>query len=288
MAGFTAAILLVLVPVLYLMKIFHAAGKLKPGITLAAIIASLLIIVAAFHNDSGTLIPLSLFYFVLAISIWKSVQIRVGLFSMAVIFSLFFGIYSLYFITILSDEKTTDNLKIRAVSLSAENDPDAEHLFLDLWPVISKDTLLSSMMQMDYFDKEDVDRISGYLQDAYFGGYWSNFNFNIVLCREDELLIGPGNDVFGNCFRFFDERIKRNGHKLTGTEFYFIDNQGGRSYYLGRLYYKTGGENTNGLFIELYSDINVFQPGYSELLLDKKYHGYAGIEGLLICQIYKW
>ena len=35
---------------------------------------------------------------------------------------------------------------------------------------------------------------------------------------------------------------------------------------------------TNGLFIELYSDVNVFQPGYSELLLDKKYHGYAGLK----------
>ena len=33
-----------------------------------------------------------------------------------------------------------------------------------------------------------------------------------------------------------------------------------------------------GLFIELYSDINVFQPGYSELLLDKKFHGYAGLK----------
>ena len=113
----------------------------------------------------------------------------------------------------------------------------------------------------------------------YFEGYWSNFNFNIVLCRNDESLnVGPGNEVFENCFSFFDERIRRDGHKLTGTEFYFIDNQGGRSYYIGRLYYKTGGKNTNGLFIELYSDINVFQPGYSELLLDKKYHGYSGIK----------
>ena len=71
---------------------------------------------------------------------------------------------------------------------------------------------------------------------------------------------------------------KLDGHKLTGTDFYFIDNQGGRSYYLGRLYYKTGRKTTNGLFIELYSDVNVFQPGYSELLLDKKYHGYAGLK----------
>ena len=68
------------------------------------------------------------------------------------------------------------------------------------------------------------------------------------------------------------------GHKLTGTDFYFIDNQGGRSSYIGRIFYKTRDTNTNGLFIELYSDINVFQPGYSELLLDKRYQGYAGIK----------
>ena len=44
------------------------------------------------------------------------------------------------------------------------------------------------------------------------------------------------------------------------------------------MFYKTGKNITNGLFIELYSDVNVFQPGYSELLLDKKYHGYAGLK----------
>ncbi len=81
-----------------------------------------------------------------------------------------------------------------------------------------------------------------------------------------------------NCFSFFDKRIKRDGHKLTGTEFYFLDNQGGRSYYLGRMYFKTDKSHTNGLFIELYSDVNIFQPGYSELLLDKKYHGYSGLK----------
>ena len=68
---------------------------------------------------------------------------RLGLFNMTVIFSLIFGLYSLYFITVLSDNKTTENLKIQAVSLSTENDPEAEQLFLDLWPVISSDTFLN-------------------------------------------------------------------------------------------------------------------------------------------------
>jgi two-component system, NtrC family, nitrogen regulation sensor histidine kinase NtrY len=278
-AGFTSAVLLILVPVLYLIKIFIAARELKSSVVLYSILISILVIAAIYGNEPGTLVPLSLFYLVLTISTWKSLQARIGLFNMAVIFSLYFGIYTLYFINLLSEAKTTENLKIKAVSLSAENDPDAENLFLDLWPVISKDTLLKAMMQPDYFDKEDVERISRYLQESYFNGFWSNFNFNIVLCRDDESLrVGPGNEVYENCFTFFDERIRRDGHKLTGTEFYFIDNQGGRSYYIGRLYYTTGATNRNGLFIELYSDINVFQPGYSELLLDKKFHGYAGIK----------
>ncbi len=85
---------------------------------------------------------------------------RIGLFNMAVIFSLIFGIYSLYFITILSEKKTTENLKVQAVSLSTENDPDAEHLFLDLWPVISTDTLLKSMMKTDYFERMMLRRYS--------------------------------------------------------------------------------------------------------------------------------
>jgi len=72
---------------------------------------------------------------------------------------------------------------------------------------------------------------------------------------------------------------------LNGTNFYFLDNQGGRSYYLGRYYYKSVNNKTNGVFIELYSDVNVFQPGYSELLLDKKYHEYAGLRIILLQNI---
>ncbi len=52
------------------------------------------------------------------------------------------GIYFLYFITVLSEKKITENIKIQAVSFSTENDPEAEHLLLDLCPVLEKDTSL--------------------------------------------------------------------------------------------------------------------------------------------------
>ncbi|MDO9579322.1 MAG: HAMP domain-containing sensor histidine kinase [Bacteroidales bacterium] len=279
MAGFASAFLLLLVPVFFLLKLFQSFRLLRNEIIFLSIIPSLVVLAALNFHDTATLIPLTLFYFIIAVCIWFIVKRGVGLFNMSVILSMIFGIYSLYFITILSDQRTTENLKIKAFSFSTENDPEAEHLLLDLWPEIFNDSVLKDMMKSESFNtnREDFDKISNYVQTTYFNGYWGNFNFNIVLCRDDESL-GVDNEIFENCFNFFDERIKRDGHKLTGTEFYFIDNQGGRSYYLGKLYFKTGGKSTNGLFIELYSDVNVFQPGYSELLLDKKYHGYAGLK----------
>ena len=212
-------------------------------------------------------------------SIWITGRRKIGYFSLTVIFSLIFGLYALFYIIVLSEKRTTENIKIQALSLSTENDPVAEHLLLDLWPDIEADTLLIKMMNVDLFEKSDFESISTYLLDTYFGGYWGNFKFNIIPCgNKESLRVGSENEIVENCFDFFEERIKRNGHQLTGTQFYFLENQGGRSYYLGRMFFKRNNNITNGLFIELYSDVNVFQPGYSELLLDKNYHGFARLK----------
>ncbi len=279
LVGFASVTLLLLVPVLFLLKIFQNFFKVKPSIIIYSLTSSLFVIALFYYNDLTSLFALSVFYLVLVISIWIIRSRNVGFFNMTVIFSMIFGTYSLFFIMVLSEKKTTENLKIQALSFSTENDPVAEHLLLDIWPVISTDTLLQRMMNVDFFQKNDFDGITTHLHDKYFGGYWGNFNLNIIPCRNDDpLRVGEDNEVVSNCFEFFSERVKRNGHQLTGTEFFFLDNQGGRSYYLGRLFFKKNADITNGLFIELYSDVNVFQAGYSELLLDKKYHRYARLK----------
>jgi len=280
-AGFTSVFLLFIVPVSFLIKTVEQFKQFRSSTILVSVIPSIILIVAIFIHDQGTMIPLAIFYLALTMGFWIFIRRRIGMFNMSVIFSLLFGVYSLYFITMLSEGRTTENLKIQAVSFSTDNDPEAEHLLLDMWPLISADSLLREMMQSNTFNtnREDYDKISNYLHDRYFSGYWANFYFDIVLCRNSEpIRVGPSDQIFENCFNFFDDRIKQDGHKLTGTEFYFVDNSGGRSYYLGRLFFIAGNDRTNGLFIELYSDINVFQPGYSELLLDKQYHGYAGLK----------
>ena len=279
LAGFASVFLLLLVPVFYLFKIFQSVRLITTRTVILSVITSIIVPALIFYDNPRTFIPLAIFYCTLVAGIRISTNKKLSLFNMTVILSLISGVYILYFITILSDAKTTENLKIQAVSFSIENDPEAEHLLLDLWPEMEKDTTLSNLMKADYFNKDKYEEILNYLQDNYFTGFWKNYLLNIITCHSDQpLQIGSGNEKTQNCFGFFDERIKRDGHRLTGTNFYFLDNQGGRSYYLGRCYYHSGKNKTNGLFIELYSDVNVFQPGYSELLLDKKFHGYEGLK----------
>jgi signal transduction histidine kinase len=188
------------------------------------------------------------------------------------------GLYSLYVITDCSDSKITENMKIQALSFSTENDPEAEHLLLDMWPEMMTDPVLREMMENNLF-QENFSGISEYVRENYFGGYWGNYNYSIYLCRSDDPLeLGMTGELVDNCFDFFAARVDRYGHRLASTGFFFIDNQAGRSYYLGQLLFKQDERITNGLFIELYNDINLFQPGYSELLLDRKFRGYSGLK----------
>ncbi len=280
-AGYISVFFLLLVPLLYLLKVMKSAVEFPVSVIIVSLLSSAGVIVVIWHHDLSSMISLFLFYIMLVLGIILSEKTNIGMFNKTVIFSLLFGLYSLYIITVLSERKTTENIKIQAVSLSTENDPEGEQLLLDMWPVISNDHVLKDMMEDEDFnkDREDWERIHNYLHDTYFNGYWDNYNLNIVLCRWDQpLRVGSGDDVYENCFDFFDQRIKQNGHRLTGTDFYFLDNQRGRSYYLGRMIYPSGDGNSHGLFIELYSDVNIFEPGYSALLLDKKFQSYAGLK----------
>ncbi|MBG0860125.1 MAG: HAMP domain-containing protein [Bacteroidales bacterium] len=277
-AGFASILLLVLVPIFLILKIFQLARGLKANAIILPVITSLVIFTIFFRGNPGSLISSAIFFLILTTCIWITVKKTAGTFNMSVIFAMIFGLYSLYMITVFSDRKTTDNIKTQVVSLSTENDPVAEHLLLNLWPVLVADSLLSRMMRAE--DPEaNFSRISDYLRNSYFTGYWGNFNFNMTLCRDDDpLKVGPEEELYENCFDFFKERIRKQGHRLTGTDFYFIANQGGRSYYLGQLFFKNIQAATNGLFIELYSDVNILQPGYTELLLDKNFRVYPGLK----------
>jgi two-component system, NtrC family, nitrogen regulation sensor histidine kinase NtrY len=272
-AGFTSILLLLVVPVFFLIRILRCVRDCPVRLVSMSLASSLIILAPLFWHDSADFLPLAVFYSVLTGIIWINLHRKIGYFNITVIYALIFGAYTLYIITGLSEKKSDENLKVQAVSLSTENDPEAEHRLLNIWPELVNDTTLDDMMNDDF---QDVRRIEAYLQDKYFSDYWRNYEFIPVRCRStDSLHIRPGNVIFENCFSFFNDLIRHNGHKLTGTDFYFIDNQGGRSCYIGMLFFRKSGAVTNGLFMELISDVSVYQAGYSELLLDKKYRGYT-------------
>jgi two-component system nitrogen regulation sensor histidine kinase NtrY len=277
--GFTSIIFFLLLPVFYFLKIVKISQELKPSTVISSLLTSSSVFVILYFTGSGHLLILFFFWLILFAAIWFSFRKKAGIFNMTVVFSVLFGLFSVYYIIILSGKKNIENIKILSVSYSSENDPMAEHLILDIWPALSSDTTLKSMLGKELTGQVDVDNISQHLHDTYFSGYWGNFNLSVVTCRHDSpLWIGTENKMVENCFDFFNERIRKDGHKLTGTDFYFLENQGGRSYYVGRIFYKMAGNVTNGLFIELYSDVDAFQAGYSELLLDKNYQGYVKLK----------
>jgi two-component system, NtrC family, nitrogen regulation sensor histidine kinase NtrY len=274
-AAFVCVILLSLVPFLYILKIFSIFKKPQMIAIAASVVVSLAIISILISSDKWSAITLAAYFIGIVFIVWFENGKLVSTFRMSVVFSVLLGLYSLYVIISFTDVKTTENLKIQALEFSTENDPEAEHMLLDIWPLMRSDTTLARMMNAPVFAQEDFNKISAYIHDFYFTGYWRNFNINIYLCPQGSSVeVGQNTGKMVDCYGFFAERVRKYGHLLTGTEFYFIDDQAGRPYYLGMLIFDQGKNTSNGLFIELYSDVNVFQPGYSELLLDKKFKGY--------------
>jgi two-component system nitrogen regulation sensor histidine kinase NtrY len=278
-AGFTSMFLLLLVPLFFMLKIFICSIETGSRTVIMSIVASAAVFALAAFRGYGNIIPLLLFYVSLSVSLWFTLKRKIGRFNTTVLFSLFFGLYSLWYVLVLSNEKNIENKKIMAVAYSSEHDPEAEHLLIDLWPKISADTLIKNILLKDQLLQNDIDNITIYLHEKWFNGYWGNFNLSIVTCSNDSpLWIKSDETLVDNCFQFFNERINKFGHQITGTGFWFLDNQGGRSYYIGQLFVDLPNGRRNGLFLDLYSDVDAFQAGYSELLLDKKYQGYGKLK----------
>lgn len=276
LAGFAAMGLLFLAPYFYLHKIFRIYKDFDIKSVAPPVVFSSLVLFTGILTGSTLILPLILLYLILCLGLFYSAGKSYITFNIIIFFSVIMSLYSVVLITILSESKITENIKIQSVAYSTEVDPQAEYLLLDIWPDLSSDSLLRKMMDVGFFETDDLERISGYLYGAYFNGYWENYTVNIVLCNQyDPLRIGTGKEVYEDCFSFFEERIGKLGHPVTGTGFYLIDNQKGRPNYLGTLFFETTKKITTGLFIELYRDINVLHVGYSELLTDKRLKGYS-------------
>lgn len=215
LTGFVIILLLFSVPFLYLLWVLQT--KKLPGTStlILSAITALVVFPVFFINDIHILLSAMLLFLAVTILIWL-LRIRdTVLFNKTVIFSLVLGLYSLFLITYLSDKKSEENIKIQLLTYSTENDPTAEHLLLDMWPLISTDSTLRKMMDVAVFGKDDFDSILEYLHEEYFNGYWGSYDLSIVLCHmNDSLSVGVQNRIYEDCYSFFGGKFRRAGISL--------------------------------------------------------------------------
>jgi len=279
LAGYISIIILAGVTILYTVKILQAVkGNVSEKEFFLSLALSVILFLPAVVRNSGIIIMV-IYYLIFVSTIHFALDKKITGFNLMLLISLFFTVYTLYFVITLSEEKSIAKKKVMAVTYSTEHDPEAEHLLINIWPAISSDSLLRSMACREFKTQDEIDSITYYLHNTYFNGYWGNYSLSVVSCSDDSpLRIASEEKMLDNCFNFFSERIEKFGHQITGTGFYFLEGQGGRSYYLGQIFYKLDNNRTRGLFIELFSEIDFFQEGYSELLLDRKYQGYSHLK----------
>ncbi|MBE0675822.1 MAG: HAMP domain-containing histidine kinase [Bacteroidales bacterium] len=269
--GMASLYFLILAPGFYLLKILKIYSDLKNWAIMLGVLINLVLFadIALFGVKSGFV--LAFLYVAIIILLKIYTYGRIGIFNLSAIFSILFAFYATWYISRISARNEYDSLKVSAVTYAAGHDPVAEHLLMHLSGDIESDTLLASILSHDIITRNDADMISEYLRDVYFGSYWTNYDFSVVMCNESSTLLIEESGLENNCFGFFEERIQNGGENITGTPFYYLDNETGRPYYIGKFYFGIPSGGKNGLFIELFSYINAFREGYPELLADERY-----------------
>jgi two-component system, NtrC family, nitrogen regulation sensor histidine kinase NtrY len=154
--------------------------------------------------------------------------------------------------------------KLRATTLSSEQDPTAEVYLSRMQANFDLDSIIPTKLTPPFLGLEN------YLTRAYFSGYFRKYEIQFSFCTStDSLLIQPEN-ILEPCFPFFDNMIEKSGVKVPGSNFYFMNNLNGRISYLGKLHFPN--RNTpkgTSVFIEINSKTISEGIGFPELLLDR-------------------
>ncbi len=175
-----------------------------------------------------------------------------------------FTLFSLFIIQNHNNARRRHIQKLMAVTLYSENDPAAEVFLTEMQQQINVDSVIPYLLSPPYTSLQQ------YLVHQYFNGYFKKYDIQIITCDgSDSLRVQPDNKLVP-CFPFFDEMIRKTGNRISGTNFYYMDNMNGRISYFGKLFYPLSSDSIGvSVFIELKSKLLPEGIGFPELLLDK-------------------
>ena len=208
---------------------------------------------------------LTLFFAVNLVQIQlKKLRITSFSLSYAILFISLFSIASLVVIYQTVKQHELRIQRLMAVNLSSEQDPIAEVLLSNVQKQLDVDSLIQPQLVPPYKDLES------YLTRTYFGGYFRKYDIRYYFCTQTDSILIQLENTFQPCFPFFEKMISRSGTKISGSDFYFMNNMNGRVSYLSKIHYPLPG-NSNGIsiFIELNSKTWSEGIGFPELLMDR-------------------
>lgn len=187
-------------------------------------------------------------------------------FGSSLLLLIIFSAFSAYLITWHSLTKERKARILLAERLSAENDPVAEYLYIDLEERLESDERLDSLAAR-YWSNQD--KAEDYLRQNFFYGFWDKYELRTTFCSEtDSLIVNPGN-FKTNCIYFFDSLIANQATSVRSGSLYFMKMMAGRISYLAKVDLFPDSTPVS-LFIELHSKFIPEGTGYPELLLDQE------------------
>ncbi|MCT4613330.1 MAG: HAMP domain-containing histidine kinase [Marinifilaceae bacterium] len=177
-----------------------------------------------------------------------------------ILLMLLLAVFASFLINQLSTKNEKLERYITASNLSTEIDFKAESLLNKLSDRLIQDKTLGFLCNSDNLNEQ---RITSYLRNKYFSGYWENYDLSITCCSYVDELKLNATDSIQNCYEFFIDIINQDGEETNDPNFFLINDFDGLVSYIGIIPF----ENRN-LYVELISRIEYRGIGYPDLLND--------------------
>ncbi|MBN2637589.1 MAG: GHKL domain-containing protein [Bacteroidales bacterium] len=152
--------------------------------------------------------------------------------------------------------------KITARIVSQKNDPYLEYSLRSLYEKVINDTVLQSMLYKTNNPNEEM--ISRYIDNKYFGSYFSKYSKQLTLCKPDQKLqIQPGNQIIP-CDEYFAQIPGKIVLKYDHFSLKLIQNYQENIYYLARFSFLKPqvSDPQYNLYLELFADYVPTSIGY--------------------------
>lgn len=186
--------------------------------------------------------------------------------SYIILLVLVLTLYLQFFNIHYSNRKEKEQLITIADKLANERDPVAEYNLANFSKELKNDSLLTGYVLND----SSLNKIMTRISNNHLSGYWRKYNLsNLSICTPQYMFYDGVENVWRNCYSFYDSLIGSCGIKIPYCDFYYLNNYNGNISYVGLLKYNTEDKNIQ-MFVEIDSKTSGKLLGYPELMVDEK------------------